>query len=76
MKGIEYLRNKLNSKSPRVKERYKQYEMKKDDHRQGIVIPNQLKYLYKANLGWCCKAVDCVADRLVFRQFAEWGLIR
>ncbi|WP_217269834.1 hypothetical protein [Finegoldia magna] len=33
------------------------------------MISNDLKRQYKAVLGWCSKAVDCLADRLVFKGF-------
>ena len=49
--------------------RYKQYAMKHQDVELGIVIPPRLSMQYKAVLGWCTKAVDSLADRLVFREF-------
>ncbi|MBP1046413.1 phage portal protein [Enterococcus sp. BWM-S5] len=70
-KGIEYLRKKLDSCEPRVAMRYKQYAMKKREVTRGITIPEDIKQQYKAVLGWCAKGVDSLADRLVFREFAN-----
>ena len=59
-------------KKTRVALRYSFYEMKKEDYNTGISsVPPELKYQYKATLGWCAKAVDSLADRLVFREFKE-----
>lgn len=69
-KGIEYLRNKLASRRIRTGIRYKYYEMKHlaDDMR--ISTPPQLRRIMYS-LGWCAKAVDSLADRLVFESFSE-----
>jgi hypothetical protein len=69
MKGIEYLRKKLNKHAQRVNLRYKQYDMKYQDSDVGITIPPEMRNRYKSTLGWCAKAVDSLADRLVFREF-------
>lgn len=69
MKGIEYLRKKLNKHERRVNLRYKQYDMKYQDADVGITIPPDIRARYKAVLGWCAKGVDSLADRLVFREF-------
>lgn len=71
MKGIEYLRNKLNKHERRVNLRYKQYDMKYRDLDVGITIPPEIRSRYKAVLGWCGKGVDSLADRLVFREFGN-----
>ena len=68
--GIEYLRNKLAKKQGRVNLRYEYYEMKNIVKEFNIVIPRNWKFL-KAVLGWSAKAVDALADRLVFTEFAE-----
>lgn len=68
-KGISYLRKKLSTTSFRVELRYKQYSMKYNDEQFGITIPAQLRNQYRSILGWCTKAVDSLADRLVFREF-------
>ena len=69
-KGIEYLRKKLNLKSQRVRARYKFYEMKNITKDLDISTPPNLK-AFMGVLGWCGKAVDSLADRLVFREFAN-----
>ena len=67
-KGIEYLRNKLNLKRPRVLTRYEYYEMKNGIKDLSKMTPPSMKWL-SATLGWCGKAVDSISDRLVFREF-------
>jgi len=69
-KGIEYLRRKLNKKRWRVNLRYKYYEMKNVTRDLGISTPPGLRNWYSV-LGWNAKAVDALADRLVFREFAD-----
>lgn len=70
LKGIEYLRRKLDTKKPRVYLRYKYYEMKNNFVDMGISTPPNLKN-WKSVLGWCGKAVDSLSDRLVFREFEK-----
>ena len=69
--GIEYLRRKLNSKRSRVKKRYEYYEMKDSQPSISRVIPQELSRLYRSSFGWCAKAVDSLADRLIFRGFED-----
>lgn len=71
LKGKDYLSKKLEAHRPRVLERYRYYEMKKDDLSPGMVIPAEIRNLFKSTLGWCGKAVDSMADRLVFREFSD-----
>lgn len=66
--GIDYLRSKLASKQARVGLRYKYYEIKNVVKDFNITIPKEWSWLTAA-LGWCGKAVDSMADRLVFREF-------
>ena len=68
--GIEYLRTKLRQKQYRVNLRYNYYEMKNAVKDFNIVIPPSWSFL-KAVLGWSAKAVDALADRLVFTEFAN-----
>ena len=68
--GIDFLRAKLNQKRARVRERYAHYEMKHVAKDFQISTPPQLRAWMNC-LGWCAKAVDSMADRLVFRGFAE-----
>lgn len=71
IKGIDYLRQKLDLRRRRVLVRYKQYDAKYVDYSLGLTIPEALRSQYRATLGWCAKAVDSLADRLVFREFAD-----
>lgn len=70
-KGIDYLRKKLIKHATRVNLRYKQYDMKSLETERGITIPAYVRAQYRATLGWCSKAVDSLADRLVFREFSN-----
>lgn len=70
-RGMKYLRRKLDVKESRVKLRYRYYEMKDKSLDKGITIPASLRRQYQATLGWCTKAVDSIADRLSFREFAN-----
>ena len=69
-RGIEYLRTKLDLKRTRVLRRYEFYEMKNRVKDFGISTPPELR-LFSHSLGWCAKTVDSLADRLVFREFAN-----
>ena len=69
-KGIGYLKNKLKVKYSRVVARYNYYEMKARIRDFGISSPPELRS-WMGTLGWCAKAVDSLADRLVFREFAN-----
>lgn len=69
-KGIEYLRRKLAGKRPRVALRYRYYEMKNAMQAYTPMIPPEMRRLNEV-LGWCGKAVDSLADRLVFRDFTS-----
>lgn len=68
--GIDYLRNKLSAKKSRVLTRYKHYDMKHLAEDFQISTPPKLRYWMNC-LGWCAKAVDSLADRLVFREFVD-----
>ena len=67
-KGIEYLRNKLIAKRGRVLLRYSYYDMKHRARDFGISTPPDLMGMMGV-LGWCAKAVDSLADRLMFQGF-------
>lgn len=69
-KGINYLRNKLMLKRRRVQLRYRYYDMKNIVTDFGISTPPDMRFFMGA-LGWCGRAVDTLADRLVFREFAN-----
>lgn len=69
-RGMVYLRQKLESKQTRVRLRYKYYEAKNKVKDWQISTPPELRSAGSV-LGWCAKAVDSLADRLVFREFAN-----
>lgn len=70
-KDIDYLRNKLKMHIPRIDRRYLEYEMKYKSLERGITLPPELRQQYQATIGWCAKAVDALADRLIFREFKD-----
>lgn len=67
-RGIAYLRQKLANKRTRVNTRYAYYEMKNIAKDLNLSIPPEFRWL-NTNLGWCGKAVDSIADRLLFYEF-------
>ena len=67
-KGIEFLRNKLAQKRGRIDLRYRFYEMKYLAKDMEISTPPKLRG-WMSSFGWCGKAVDSLADRLVLRGF-------
>ena len=69
-KGIPYLKNKLSYKKNRTRLRYQYYEMKTRARDFGISSPPDLRG-WMSILGWCARSVDCLADRLVFREFRD-----
>lgn len=69
-KGIAYLRNKLTCKRQRVLTRYRFYEMKNIVKDLNMSTPPELRWM-NSTLGWCGKAVDSLADRLIFHSFTE-----
>lgn len=68
--GIDYLRNRLASKRARIRLRYSYYEMKHVARDFMISTPPKMRNWMNC-LGWCAKSVDSLADRLVFREFAN-----
>ena len=69
-KGMAALKTKLDCKKGRIRLRYKYYEMKNHAPDMGISTPPDLRH-YMSVMGWCAKAVDSIADRLVFREFGN-----
>lgn len=67
-RGIAYLRQKLANKRTRVNTRYAYYEMKNKVKDLNLSIPPEFRWL-NTSLGWCGKAVDSIADRLLFYEF-------
>lgn len=68
LKGAPYLRRKLTKKQTRATLRYLFYDMKVLTRDLGISTPPGLRDFMPV-LGWCGKAVDNLADRLVFREW-------
>ena len=68
--GIERMRELLARKIPRVCMRYSFYEQKNAFRTFNIVIPPRWNQI-AVSLGWATRAVDSLADRLVFRDFAR-----
>lgn len=68
---LEYLRKKLKTFEKRAMQRYAQYDVKYFDYDIGFVIPRHIRDRYRASLGWTTKAVDSLADRLVFREIKD-----
>lgn len=66
--GLDSLRGKLGRKMRRVKFRYDCYEMKQKMRKISAVIPPEFRKL-NYSLGWCAKAVDSLADRILFDGF-------
>ena len=66
-----YLRNKLDKHKPRVDIRYKHFDMKYQERNVSITMPHEIQNRYRAVLGWTSKAVESLADRLVFREFGN-----
>lgn len=69
-RGMAYLRRKLELKRSRVLTRYQYYEMKNAVKDFGMVTPPEFR-TFSEVLGWCGKAVDSLADRLIFREFRQ-----
>lgn len=67
-KGLGYMRRKLNNKRNRVLMRYAYYDMKNEFKDFHISTPPEMKKIIEV-LGWCTKAVDSIADRLLFSEF-------
>lgn len=73
--GLPYLKKKLNAKRLRVLTRYAYYDMKVSVNELTSILPKEFGWL-AYSLGWCAKAVDSVADRIVFDKFSndDFGL--
>ena len=72
--GIDHLRAKLARKAVRVDLRYRYYEMKNQMQKIKALIPPEFANM-TYSLGWCGKAVDSVADRMVFDRFEDDDLL-
>lgn len=67
--GIEYLKSKLARVQPRIKKRYSYYEQKYTVHSNASYRLARRLGIKPTHLGWCTKAVDELANRLVFKGF-------
>ena len=62
------MQNQLRAKQLRVKQRYLYYDMKNSVEDFRITTPSEYSRFAEV-LGWCGKATDALADRVVFRKF-------
>ena len=69
-KGIDFLRRRAASKRSRVLTRYDYYNLHNGFIDVSRIIPDGFKRI-KPVLGWCAKAVDSLADRIVFDTFTN-----
>ena len=69
LKGRAYLKSKLNKKKTWARTRYDYYELKNLKADPSPVIPGDLVSKFGSKLGWCAKAVDSLANRLIFDGF-------
>lgn len=69
--GMGYLRRKLALYQLGVKKRYRYYAMADKEPSRSIVIPDKVRDVYSSVLGWTAHGVDALADRIVFREFAN-----
>lgn len=69
LKGASYLQSKLNLVRPKVLAKYDYYEMTNSNTFKSISIPQDIMRAYYSRLGWCTKAVDLLADRLIINRF-------
>lgn len=69
--GMGYLRRKLALYQSGVKKRYRYYAMADKEPSRSIVIPDKVRDVYSSVLGWTAHGVDALADRIVFREFAN-----
>lgn len=68
--GIEGLKTKLSSKRGGVEKRYQYYDMHMGIRYFKRDLPLELQFM-RSVVGWCSKAVDTLADRIVFREFSD-----
>lgn len=73
--GLPYLKQKLSMKQARVRTRYAYYDMKASVNELSSILPKEFSWL-AYSLGWCAKAVDSIADRIVYDGFKndDFGL--
>lgn len=69
--GMTYLRNKLNLYKLGVERRYRYYSMDDRERSRSVVMPEHVRDMYRSTLEWTAKGVDSLADRIIFREFAQ-----
>lgn len=69
--GIDYLKNKLSIFRIGAQTKYDYYDMNAAPDIRSPLTPSELQGRYRSVIGWCTKAVDALADRLVFREFSN-----
>lgn len=70
-KGMGYLRRKLALFKTGVDKRYRYYAMDDRDDTRSIVMPDNVREMYRSAIEWTAKGVDSLADRIIFREFAN-----
>lgn len=68
-KGLPYLRRKLTSLRPKIEEKYMYYASNDTTINKSQVIPASIRSAYTSKIDWCARAVDALADRIIFREF-------
>lgn len=66
--GKAYLISKLKQKKSYVKKRYSYYNQTYNVFDLKVSRPAKFRQI-QTRLGWCSRAVDCIADRLIFNGF-------
>lgn len=69
LRGKAYLQDKLATLRNGILTKYEYYEMLNQHKIRSISIPPDLMREYYSRLGWCTKAVDLLADRLIVGRF-------
>lgn len=70
-RGMDYLKRKLAIFSVGAKKKYDYYDSEAAPYNRSPLMPDALLGRYNSVIGWCSKAVDALADRLVFREFSN-----
>ncbi|MFX3908169.1 hypothetical protein ACJBWM_11720, partial [Streptococcus suis] len=54
-----------------VKKRYRFYAMAVRYNTKSFIIPDNVISMYNSVMGWTAHSLDALADRLIFREFAN-----
>ena len=73
--GMGYLQRKLALFKTGVDKRYRYYAMDDRDNTRSIVMPDNVREMYRSVIEWTAKGVDSLADRIIFREFANDDLM-